>query len=125
MPVILAQEAQVEGPRSRVGLGKSERPYLKNKLEKQKDCGVTHVVDWRCSKCKALSSNPCAIKKNATDIFMPPLTTPPPKQATLLTSDTFDESFQWSLLTPMPQLGPRGIGTSQGREGWGGSCEVM
>jgi hypothetical protein len=38
MPVTPAiQEVEAEGSRSKATLGKSRRPYLKNKLKKQKD----------------------------------------------------------------------------------------
>jgi hypothetical protein len=63
MPVIPAT-LEVEESWSKVGLGKSRKPYQKNKL-KQKNLRHSSILHFP-SKCEALCSNPSISKKKET-----------------------------------------------------------
>jgi hypothetical protein len=66
MPIILpAQEAEVGGLWSEAGLGKSRRPYLKNKLKaKERTRGIAQVLEHLPSKLEILSSIPSINNNN-------------------------------------------------------------
>jgi hypothetical protein len=51
-----------------LALGKSTRPYVKNKLNQKRAGGMTQVAKYLPSKCKALSSNPSTPKKQKKKI---------------------------------------------------------
>jgi hypothetical protein len=70
MPIIPATwEEEAEGSMSKTGLGKSSRPYPKNRLKAKKTGFVVQVVEHLPSKYMALSSISSNAKEKRIFIF--------------------------------------------------------